>query len=97
MEKQNLVEITFNNMPSAVGHVWNAVSNIIDKIDDISKKINSNSGDELMTRKEVAEMFKCDESTIHNWTVKGKIKKYCIGNRAYYKRSELESALIPIK
>lgn len=95
MEKSE--QITHNNMPSAVGHVWNAVSEIINKIDDLRGKIKSNSVDELMTRKEVAQMFKCDESTIHNWTTKGKLIKHCIGNRTYYKRSEVESALIPIR
>ena len=51
---------------------------------------------EYLTRNEVAELLKCDLSTIHNWTVKGKLTPYGIGNRVYYKRSEIESVLIPI-
>lgn len=50
---------------------------------------------EYLTRREVAEMLKCDLSTIHNWTKKGKIKPYGIGNRVYYKRHEVEAVLIP--
>ncbi len=48
---------------------------------------------EYLTRSEVAEMLKCDLSTVHNWTVKGKLIAYGIGNRVYYKRSEVEAAI----
>ena len=51
---------------------------------------------EYLTRNELAEMLKCDLSTIHNWTKKGKIKPYGIGNRVYYKRSEIEKVLLPL-
>lgn len=52
--------------------------------------------DELMTRHEVAQYLKVDISTIHRWTVKGTLKSYGIGNRVYYKRSEIERSLIPL-
>jgi excisionase family DNA binding protein len=51
---------------------------------------------EFLTRGELAEMLKCDLSTIHNWTKKGKLKPYGIGNRVYYKRSEVEAVLLPL-
>ena len=51
---------------------------------------------EYLTRSELAEMLKCDLSTVHNWTKKGKLKAYGIGNRVYYKRSEVESVVKPI-
>jgi excisionase family DNA binding protein len=51
---------------------------------------------EYLTRAEVAEMFKCDLSTVHNWTKKGKLKPYGIGNRVYYKRNEVEAVLRPL-
>lgn len=50
---------------------------------------------EYLTRNELAEMLKCDLSTIHNWTVKGKLKAYGIGNRVYYKRLEVVAAIKP--
>lgn len=49
-----------------------------------------------LTRTEVAEMLKCDLSTVHNWTKKGKLKPYGIGNRVYYKRNEVEAVLLPL-
>lgn len=51
---------------------------------------------EYLTRAEVAEKLKCDLSTVHNWTKKGKLKPYSIGNRIYYKLSEVEAALQPL-
>ena len=45
---------------------------------------------------EVSLMLKCDVSTVHNWTVAGKLTKYCIANRTNYKRSEVETAIKPI-
>ena len=49
---------------------------------------------EYLTRNEVAEMLKCDLSTLWLWTKKQKLVSYGIGNRTYYKRSEIESAII---
>src|ERR1035437_9016644 len=50
---------------------------------------------EYLTRAQVAEMLKCDLSTVHNWTKKGILIPYGIGNRVYYKRQEVEAAMVP--
>lgn len=49
---------------------------------------------EYLTRNEVAELLKCDLSTLWLWSKKGKLMPYGIGNRIYYKRSDIEAALI---
>ena len=51
---------------------------------------------EYLTRNELAELLKVDLSTIHNWTKKGKIKAYGIGNRVYYKRQEINQSIKPL-
>lgn len=96
MSKENLTSVTFDNMPNAVAMVSNDVSIIKNELKELKKSFEPKSPTEYLTRSEVAKMLKCDISTIHNWTVRGKLKKYCIGNRAYYKRAEVESALIEI-
>jgi hypothetical protein len=53
--------------------------------------------EELGTPKEVALYFKRHKDTIENWTKKGYLVKHVIGGRVYYKRSEVESAIIPLK
>ncbi len=54
------------------------------------------SKEAYLTRHEVAEMFKCDISTVDNWRKSGILKAYGLGARVYYKKSEIESAMIPI-
>lgn len=53
--------------------------------------------DDLLTRKEVAELLQIDLSTIHNWTKKGRLKSYGIGNRVYFRRKDIDEALIPLR
>ena len=56
----------------------------------------SNDSDELMTRKEVAAYFKVNIATIRNWSLQGTLKKYAVGDRVYFKRSEIETTAICI-
>jgi excisionase family DNA binding protein len=51
---------------------------------------------EYLTRNEVSELLKCDLSTLHNWVKKGKLTAYGIGSRIYFKRSDIDSILIPL-
>jgi len=51
---------------------------------------------QFLTRSEVKDLLNVDLSTVHNWTKRGKLKAYGLGNRVYYKRSEVESAIKPI-
>lgn len=66
------------------------------QIEDIRKNFEPKLPTEYLTRSEVAKLFKCDLSTIHNWTKKGKLKAYGVGNRVYYKRTEIEDAITPL-
>jgi len=63
----------------------------------LKKEFTPKEPTEYMTRTMVSEMLKCDISTVHNYTVKNKLKAYGIGNRVYYKRTEVEASLIPLK
>lgn len=83
-------------MPITVAKVFNEVSIIRNQLDELKNCFEPKSPTEWLTRNEVSELLKCDISTVHNWTKKGKLKKYCIGDRTYYKRLEVESALIAI-
>ena len=74
------------------------VNELNKKLDEMSKgDISEKSNDHWLTREETAYYLKCDLSTIHNWTVKGKLIKHRIGNRSYYKKSEIDNAIKPIR
>ena len=50
-----------------------------------------------LTRNEVAEMLKINLSSVHNWTKKGILISYGCQGRVYYKREEVEQAIIKLK
>lgn len=93
----NTIDITFNNLPEAIALVLKRVEDLeqsILELKDVRKDLSQN---ELLTRQETADYFKCDLSTIHLWSKQGKLNKHCIGNRVYYKRSDVETAMKQIR
>ena len=52
---------------------------------------------ELLTRREVAELYGVSLPTILDWTKTGKLIGYRIASRVRYKRSEIEKSLLQIK
>lgn len=61
------------------------------------KKFGRKADCEILTRKEAAVFLKIDLSTLWKWSEDGKITKYGVGRRVYFKRSELEKCLIETK
>ncbi|PWE00997.1 helix-turn-helix domain-containing protein [Marinilabilia rubra] len=59
----------------------------------LKKQLQAPTPPEYLTRHETAKLLKVDLSTVHNWTKKGILKRYGIGNRVYYKFSEIEKAI----
>lgn len=64
------------------------------QIKELKENFEPKNPTEYLTRNEVAELLKCDLSTLWNWQKKGKLIPYGIGNRIYYKRSDIEAAII---
>ena len=57
--------------------------------------VNSKSEEvELWTREQTAKFFKVNISTIRNWSIKGDLQPYYIGDRVYFKSDEVKDALI---
>ena len=67
------------------------------QLDELKKNFQPKEPTEYLTRTEVKILLKIDLSTVHNWTKKGKLKSYGIGGRIYYKRYEIENAIIELK
>ncbi len=97
MEQDSFKNATFDNLPRMLASLYSEVIGIKGEIAKIRENFQPKEPPDLMTRKEVAKLLKCDESTVHNWTVKKKLVKYCLGNRTFYKRSEVLAALVAIK
>jgi hypothetical protein len=73
------------------------IANRFQKLEDLIKNISINMGKkeifEFVTREEVSEILKCDLSTVHNWTKKGYLKKYAMGDgKTLYRLQEVLDA-----
>lgn len=64
------------------------------QIKELKNNFEPTKPTELLTVNEVAEMLKVDRSTLWNWQQKQTLVPYGIGARVYYRRSDIESALI---
>jgi len=72
------------------------IKGVKNELDQLKKDFQPKQPSEYLTRNEVAEMLRIDLSSVHNWTKKGKLKAYGIGGRVYYKRHEIENAIIEL-
>ena len=69
-------------------------SGIKEQLENLIQELKNQSfSDDLLTRSEVCSILSVNPSTLWNWTTKGKVKSYHIGNRVYYKKSELLESL----
>lgn len=66
------------------------------ELETLKKEFQPKQPIEYLTRSQVAELLKIDLSSVHNWTKRGKLMAYGIQGRVYYKRSEVEQAMIKI-
>ncbi len=63
------------------------------QLEDFKKELQNSDPNELLTREQTCEFLQIDSSTLWHWTNKGKVIAYGIGNRRYYKKSELIESL----
>ena len=60
---------------------------------ELKASLKEENQDELLTREETYQFLKIDSSTLWEWTRKGKLIVYGIGNRKYYKKREVLDCL----
>jgi DNA-binding transcriptional MerR regulator len=89
-ESIQLVGLTTKDLESLFSQ---AIKN---ELKSVKEHLQTKQPNNYLTRKEVAEMLKIDLSSVHNWSKKGILNPYQIGNRVYYKLSEVENAIIKL-
>jgi hypothetical protein len=65
-------------------------------LDELSTRLTPNTTQqqkEFITRKETADLFNVSLVTIHDWQKNGILKVYKMGNRSFFKYSELLETL----
>lgn len=69
--------------------ITDSISKYIENLNKVGNANDKDSLKEILTRKETADLFSVSMVTIHDWVKNGIIKPYKVGNRTYFKRSEL--------
>lgn len=59
-----------------------------------NKSIDAESTDVLLTVEETIKFLKCSKQALWNWRKKGILPSYRLGNRVYYKKSDILSKLV---
>jgi hypothetical protein len=67
------------------------------QLEEFKKDFSISNPEELLTREQTCDLLQINLSTLHHWTIKGKINAYGIGSRRYYKKAELLNSLQPLK
>lgn len=87
MEALQFIQIT----PEALVKLINEGVKI--QLEDFKKDFSLSNPDELLTRDQTCNFLNIDSSTLWSWTKKEKLIAYGIGNRRYYKKSEILECL----
>ena len=74
--------------------IVNLFAGLQKQIKELNEKFEPKQATEYLSRNDVAEMLKCTLPTVYNWVQKGVITSYGIAGRVYFKRSEIENALV---
>ena len=66
-------------------------------VNQIREEFQPKTPPQYLTRKQVAKMLDINLTTLNNWTNKGVLISYGIQGRVYYKRDEVEKAIIKLE
>ena len=64
-----------------------------EKLKNFAKDFKPSGGEDLMTVEETLEFLKCSKQALWNWRKNGILPSYRLGNRVYYKKSEIFNKL----
>lgn len=90
MKQIQFIQITPQQLQDAI------IEGVKTQLDNLKKDFQPKEPTEYLTRQDVSELLKIDLGTVHNWSKNGKLNPYGIGNRIYFKRKEVEKAIIQI-
>lgn len=90
MEQLQFIGTTPEQLQNAI------TENVKGQLEELKKSFQPKTPEEYLTRQETAELLKINLSTLYLHTKKGLLKAYGLSGRVYYRRSEVESALIEL-
>jgi len=81
-----MIQVTPNELANLISE---SVKSQIQELINATNKEQLKDENDLLSRKETADFFKVSLVSIHSWMKDGIIKPYKVGNRTYFKKSEL--------
>ena len=75
----------------------NDIESLKSELAEIKLNLQPKEPDKYLGRKEVAELLNVNISSIHNYTVKGILTAFQLGGKIYYKKADIEAAMIELK
>ena len=90
MQQVQFIQITSEELQHAI------IEGVKTQLEDLKKHFEPKTPTEYLTRYEVADLLSVDVSTVHNYTKRKLLTSYGIGSRVYYKRAEVENAVIKL-
>jgi len=76
--------------------ILNPLEELLKQFENLKNQLQPKTSTDLLTRNQVADMFMVNLSTIHNWTKRKTLKSYGVEGRVYYKRCEVEQAIVKL-
>ena len=86
MQQIQLFQVTPNELAYLISE---SVKTQIQELVNASTKEQPKDENDLLSRKETAEFFKVSLVTVHSWVNSGLIRPLKMGNKTYFKKSEL--------
>lgn len=90
MQTVQFIQVTPEQLQNAI------IEGVKLQLNEFKKHFQPKEPNEYLTRLEVSKLLKIDLSSVHNWTKKGLLQSYQIGGRVYYKRKEVENAIVKL-
>nr|WP_321224799.1 helix-turn-helix domain-containing protein [uncultured Psychroserpens sp.] len=91
MQNIQFIQVTPEQLQESI------IQGVKTQLDDLKQHLQPKEPTKYLTRQEVAKMLSVDLSTIHNWTKKGILSAHQIGGRVFYKRVEVENAIVKLE
>ena len=89
--------LRFEDLPKVASVMLEKLENLEKHLIEIKENFQPKEPEELMTREETAKYLKISLTTLWQWSKKGILPSYSIGNRVYYKRKEIDQSLIRVE
>jgi hypothetical protein len=90
MQTVQFISVTPEQLQNAI------IEGVKSQLEDLKKHFEPKTPNVYLTRQAVAEMLSIDLSTVHNWKTKGILTAHQIGGRVFYKRSDVENAIVKL-